>query len=143
MPRRILVAVLLGGLLACRGNPTDIGGTAADRTTQVVAPDALATIHDVVDDPLVHALVAGMNDEASRRQVGRALSAVSRAAVDGQPWALNSALLIARHQVERAGAVDDEAVRAAFSLLLDRADAMLEDGRDAEEAEGAGKAVWR
>ena len=143
MPRRILVAVLLGGLLACRDSPTDIGGTAADRTTQWVAPDALATIHDVVDDPLVHALVAGMNDEASRRQVGRALSAVSRAAADGQPWALNSALLIARYQVEREGAVDDEAVRAAFSLLLDRADAMLEDGRDAEEAEGAGKAVWR
>jgi 5,10-methenyltetrahydromethanopterin hydrogenase len=139
----VAVAALLGGLLACRDSPTDIGGTVADRATQAVAPDALATIHDVVDDPLVHALVAGMNNEASRREVGRALSAVSRAAADGQPWAVDGALLIARHQVEREGAVDDEAVQAAFSLLLDHADAMLEDGRDAEEAEGAGKEVWR
>ena len=144
MPRRMLaVAALLGGFLACRDSPTDIGEAAADRTTQEVAPEVLSGIHRVVDDVLVHALVAGMNDEASGRRVGRALSAVSRAAADGQAWALSSALLTARHRVESAGAVDDNVVRAALSLLLDRADVMLGYGRDAEETTATSASMSR
>ncbi len=39
--------------------------------------------------------------------------------------------------VERDGVVDDAAVQAAFGLVLDHADAMLDDGRADEEVGGA------
>lgn len=134
MPRRrLVVAAVLVGVLACRDSPTASGGTVADRTAQAVAADALASIHDVVQDPLVHALAAGVAEPGSR-QVSRALHAVSVAAADGLPWALEYALTTARHVVEQPGVVDDGVVRAAFGVVLDHADAMLEQGRVDEGA---------
>jgi hypothetical protein len=138
-PRPLALAALLGGLLACRVLPTDDGGAAVDRATPPVAPDALATVRTAIEDPLVGALVAGMSDASSRRQVGEALGALSQAATDAEPGTLDDALLAARREVSRAGAVDDQALRAALSLLLDHADAMIEARRHVTAAADAGE----
>jgi hypothetical protein len=59
---------------------------------------------------------------------------VSDAAADGLSWALDHALRTARHVVQQDGGVDDAVVQAAFGLVLDHADAMLEQGRADDEA---------
>jgi hypothetical protein len=124
---------LVVGGLACRDSPTAVTGALVDpHTAPTVADDALATIHGVVDDPLVHALVAGVPEPGSS-QVSRALHAVSDAATDGLPWVLDHVLRGARNVVQQDGVVDDAVVQSAFGLVLDHADAMLEQGRVDEE----------
>ncbi len=115
---------LLGTLLACRLVPTDSGTATADHPIPAVAPSALAQIRAVVDDPLVPALVVAMHDSAAGAEIGRALRAVSRAAADALP-SLDRSLVVAREQVGRASAADDQTARAALTLVLDRAGAAL------------------
>jgi hypothetical protein len=136
-------AALVVGGLACRDSPTAVPDALTHPpTAPTVAADALATIHGVVDDPLVHALVAGVPEPGSK-QVSQALHAVSEAAADGLSWALDHALETARHVVQQDGVVDDAVVEAAFGLVLDYADAMLDHGRTNEEVEGEPQEVRR
>jgi hypothetical protein len=131
MPRRMLaVTALLVGGLACRDSPTAAAGALLDQPAgPAVTPEALATIHDVVDDRFVLELVAGV-DEPGSRQVSRVLRAVSDAAAAGMPWAmLDSTLAAAQHVVQREDVVDDAVVRTAFGLVLDYADGALDHGR--------------
>jgi hypothetical protein len=104
-----------------------------DPSTRTVTADAIAAIHDMVQDPFVHALMAGIREPGSR-QLSQTLHAVSEAAADGLSWALDHALGTARHVVQEDAVVDDAVVRAAFGLVLDHADATLEEGRLDEEA---------
>ena len=123
IPPRLIAVAVLGALPACGAVPTD-GAAAADRATPAVptvASDALPAIRDVIADPLVHALVAGLRDEGSRGEIDAALAAVHQAAAGAEPGTLDGALFAARREV---GRLDDAAPRAALSLLLDHAEAL-------------------
>jgi hypothetical protein len=116
-----VTAVLLAGIGACGVVPTDLESAVAEHPAPA---GGLAAVRAAVDDPLMHALVSGLDETAARAEVARALAAVSQA--DVLP-SLEEALRTAHARIAQVGAVDDGPARAALTLVLEYVGATMAD----------------
>ena len=142
-PRILLGGALLAVLAGCRAAPTALDavveeGTAINRDV-VVSADVLTTVLALLDDPFVHELVESVDDPSMAKSVRSVFLDMSAAATEGRTPALYGALMLAHRELTgrtQAGDNDEDhaVLRAALGLVLEQAQALLDESRSAVPA---------
>ena len=135
MPRRILaVSALLAVLVSCGDSPTVPAATVYEGAPPdlLVSTNALTTISDLLDDPLVHVLVESVQDRGTVQRLRRMLQQVSLGAAQGNPLIVYQALTAPRNEVDEAAHPDDVVLLATLNIVLDHAQSLLTSARETE-----------
>ncbi len=136
MPRRILaVSALLTVLVSCGDSPTVPTATVHEGAPPdlLVSTDALTTISDLLDDPLVHVLVESVQDRDTVQRLRRMLQHVSLGAAQGNAFIVYQALTAPRNEVDEAAHPDDVVLLATLNIVLDHAQSLLVSAEEVQQ----------